>query len=135
MRERRWLLGSPDRSRFPAQLSALAPIRELIRRLAARDGVDPTARDDMVLAVSEAATNAILHSGSDVLQVRWSARRGCVRVRVRDGGVFRRDVAAPGDSGGRGIPAMMAMMDEVAIREGTPRHPGTVVSLVRCGRR
>jgi len=26
---------------------------------------------------------------------------------------------------------MMALVDEVAIREGTPRHPGTVVRLVK----
>jgi len=33
---------------------------------------------------------------------------------------------------GRGILLMMAVMDEVTIREGNPREPGTQVRLRKC---
>jgi anti-sigma regulatory factor (Ser/Thr protein kinase) len=82
--------------------------------------------------VSEACSNAVLHSGTDVVRIVWTFRRDCVRIRVEDDGVFRRAMAAPQESGGRGILVMMAVMDEVAVREGTERHPGTTVRLVRC---
>lgn len=33
--------------------------------------------------------------------------------------------------GGHGIPLMMALMDEVVVREGTEEDPGTLVRLVK----
>jgi anti-sigma regulatory factor (Ser/Thr protein kinase) len=33
--------------------------------------------------------------------------------------------------GGHGIPLMMALMDEVVVREGTEETPGTLVRLVK----
>jgi anti-sigma regulatory factor (Ser/Thr protein kinase) len=88
--------------------------------------------DDLVLAVSEACSNAMLHSGSGVVHIAWRVRGDCVRITVRDEGVFRRSVTASDTAGGRGILIMMAMMDEVAIVEGSINHPGTTVTLVRC---
>jgi anti-sigma regulatory factor (Ser/Thr protein kinase) len=129
---RKRLIVSRKKATFPAELSALAAMRELIRRFAVQDSVDAAIGDDLVLAVSEACTNAILHSGSGTVHITWRARGDCVRISVRDEGVFRRAVSTSEATGGRGILIMMAMMDEVAIREGTIKHPGTTVSLVHC---
>ena len=52
-------------------------------------------------------------------------------VMVQDEGVFDRKVPVPELDGtaGRGIPIMLALVDEVTIREGTPVRPGTQVRL------
>ncbi len=48
--------------------------------------------------------------------------------------VFQRRRPMPEIEGpsGRGILLMMAVMDEVTIREGNPREPGTQVRLRKC---
>jgi len=47
--------------------------------------------------------------------------------------VFDRKVPVPELDGtaGRGIPIMLAVVDEVTITEGTPARPGTVVRFVK----
>lgn len=89
--------------------------------------------NDLVLAVSEACANAVLHSGSDKIIVEWAPDRTAVRVVITDEGVFRRRVPMPeyDDRPGHGIPLMVALVDEVDIREGTATRPGTVVRLVK----
>lgn len=61
----------------------------------------------------------------------------CVVVEVEDDGVFKERLPVPEleDTSGRGIHLMTAFVDEIAIREGTPRSPGTTVRLVMCKRR
>jgi anti-sigma regulatory factor (Ser/Thr protein kinase) len=85
----------------------------------------------LVLAVSEAGANAIQHSGTDAVVVAWESRDGRIDVEVRDRGLFRRRVPMPEVEGvgGHGVPLMMALVDELSIREGTPERPGTVVRL------
>jgi len=128
---RRWF-GTRRAASFPATLPALADMRAAVRGFAAKDGVPTDTADELVLAASEACSNAVLHSGTDAVRITWTLRRDCARVRVDDDGHFRRVVVAPGETGGRGILIMMAVMDEVSITEGTERHPGTTVRLVRC---
>ena len=90
---------------------------------------------DLLVAVSEACANSALHTDSDELTVRWESAADRVEVAVEDDGVFESTIPVPelnGDSrGGRGIPLMMALMDEVTISQGTDIEPGTIVRLVK----
>jgi serine/threonine-protein kinase RsbW len=124
----------PVRERFPALPSALYEVRKFIRKEAEVGGLSPASINDVVLAVSEACANAVLHSGSDEMEVSWLRAGECVEVVVRDRGVFLRRVRIPeiDRTGGHGIPLMMALMDEVGVSEGTERKPGTTVRLVKC---
>jgi len=55
---------------------------------------------------------------------------------VADGGVFRRRVPLPevDGEGGHGIQPMMAVIDEVTVREGTTARPGTGSAWSSAGR-
>ena len=118
---------------FRAHPSALFEIRQFIRERAAAMGLSGRTTDDIVLAVSEASANSVLHTNSGEIEVTWTQAGECIEILIRDHGVFRRRVPMPElDGHGRGIPLMMAIMDEVAIQEGTPRRPGTTVRLMKC---
>ncbi|HEX9377714.1 MAG TPA: ATP-binding protein [Actinomycetota bacterium] len=118
---------------FPAHPSMLHEVRRFVRDRCYEAGMHPSATDDLVLAVSEACANAVLHSKSGVVQVAWRAGAEHVEVEVADQGVFRRTVPLQEVEGvhGHGIQLMMALMDEVTVREGTIGRPGTVVRLVK----
>lgn len=122
--------------RIPSALAAVYGLRQHIRRLGDRDGLSAEHIEDLVLAVSEAATNAIRYgspSGGET-EIRWTRKGSCVRVEVEDTGVFRKRIPIPDleEAHGRGIPLIIALMDEMHIREGTSRRPGTVIRLVKC---
>ncbi|MEX2458882.1 MAG: ATP-binding protein [Actinomycetota bacterium] len=122
--------------RIPAALDAVYGLRRHIRRLGEREELSTEHIDDLVLAISEAATNAIRYgspSGGDT-EIRWTRRAGCIRVEVEDTGVFRKRIPIPDleEAHGRGIPLIIALVDEMHIREGTDRRPGTLVRLVKC---
>jgi anti-sigma regulatory factor (Ser/Thr protein kinase) len=127
----------PTIQSFPAEAGALVDVRSLIRHLAAGVRMTERTTDDVVLAVSEACTNSVLHSGSPDLTIAWKVDRGCLQVEIRDRGVFTKHVPLPEVSGwgGHGIQIMMAVMDEVKIHQGTPQDPGTIVRLTRCADR
>lgn len=76
----------------------------------------------------------MLHTSSPSIRVTWRLDGPCVSVEVRDAGVFRRRAPMPEiqGKGGHGIPLMMALVDEMTIREGTATRPGTMVRLVKC---
>jgi anti-sigma regulatory factor (Ser/Thr protein kinase) len=116
---------------FPADATALRDIRRFIRERAVHDDVPPQLADDIVLAVSEASTNAVVHTSTVEITVRWSKRGDVVFVRISDQGVFRESAGSPelDGIGGRGIPLMRALMDDVTLHPGTERHPGTVVCM------
>ena len=118
---------------FPAEPSALTEIRGFLRRWAAEARLDARATEDLVLAVSEACANAVLHSGSDYVEVIFATHEDAVEVEVRDRGRFHRRVRMTelDGPGGYGIPLMMALTDQVVIREGTDDRPGTSVRLVK----
>ncbi len=113
---------------FRAHPASLHAVREFVREQAFFADVGPIA-DDLILAASEAAANCIVHSNTDVIEVRVRADADTVEVEVADRGVFKRRVPAAIDEGGRGIFMMMALMDEVGIRQGSTNDPGTVVTL------
>lgn len=124
-----------DRRRFAATPTAVASIRRFVEGRGRALAIPAGPLEDLVLGVSEAATNAVIHSGSRWVEVSLRPLDSCLEVRVADEGVFRVNVPLPEltvREGGRGLPVMMAVADEMAIRRGTESRPGTVVRLVRC---
>ncbi len=122
--------------RVPCSAQSVSRVRQAIRELCERDGIAGETMDDIVLAVSEATTNAIRYgcpTGGDI-EIRWNRDEECAQVEVADTGVFRKRIPLPelDEAHGRGIPLMIALVDELHIREGTSRRPGTVVRLVKC---
>src|SRR6266542_356214 len=122
---------------FPAERAVLAQIRAFVRRRAVEDSFGDWA-DGIVLAVSEASANVVVHSGSPEVQITWRPYADHAEVEVRDEGTFRRDIRSHWEGGGnRGLLLMMSLMDQVSITCGTDMRPGTVVRMVknRSGRR
>jgi anti-sigma regulatory factor (Ser/Thr protein kinase) len=124
----------PVTGSFRAHPSALFEIREFIRERATESSFSGSTGEDLVAAVSEACANSIIHTSTSRIRVVWRTTNGCVQVVIQDEGVFRRRIRMPEieGSGGHGIPLMMALVDEFSIKEGTSRHPGTSVKLVKC---
>lgn len=121
----------PVRRSFRAHPAALSQVREFVRQQATTDELSDAVTDDLVLAVSEACVNSVIHTNSARIDISWRRQDGHVEVLVQDEGVFDRKVPVPEFDGtaGRGIPIMLALVDEVTIREGTPARPGTQVRL------
>jgi anti-sigma regulatory factor (Ser/Thr protein kinase) len=122
--------GSETRS-YPADRQALGQIREFIRHRAVSDSLTESV-DNIVLAVSEACANAILHSGTPEIVVTWRSLTDRAEVEVRDEGIFRR--AIPSEEAGatsRGILLMLSAMDQITITCGTDARPGTTVRMVK----
>lgn len=124
-------MGFPVNRSFRAHPAALSQVREFVRQQAASDRLGSSVTDDLVLAVSEACVNAVIHTNSAHIDISWRRQDGHVEILVSDEGVFDRKVPVPEVDGtaGRGIPIMLALVDEVTIREGTPSRPGTQVRL------
>jgi anti-sigma regulatory factor (Ser/Thr protein kinase) len=118
-----------DRS-FPANPAALRDVRRFIRELAADVPFHNDVADDLVQAVSEAAANCVRHTDCREMQVSWRAVADGAEVLVRDRGVFRDKPHGTG-ADGFGLPLIEALVDEVAIHEGTTENPGTRVRLVK----
>jgi anti-sigma regulatory factor (Ser/Thr protein kinase) len=119
---------------FRAHPSALYEIRQFVRDRAAASSLSEEMTNDLLLAVSEAAANSIIHTTTPDIRLTWAVRDACVQVEVVDRGMFKKRVRMPEveGKGGHGIPLMMALVDEVTIVEGTQRVPGTLVRLVKC---
>ncbi|HWD08784.1 MAG TPA: ATP-binding protein, partial [Actinomycetota bacterium] len=120
---------APTVRAFPARATSLASIRRFIEQRAAEIGVPRSRRQDIVLAVTEGCSNAIRHTTTAEVTVSWEADSGLIVVYIADDGIFRRPSPPPAGIGGFGIPLMRALADELAIREGTQRRPGTIVRL------
>ena len=110
----------------------LADVRRFIRESAAQSGVHDEV-DDLLLAVCEAASNAIRHSASERFRVRWRRSEQSVTVDVEDDGAFVEHVAVhePDGAGHRGLQIMAAMLDGVALDKGIAGGTGTRVRLVK----
>jgi anti-sigma regulatory factor (Ser/Thr protein kinase) len=115
---------------FSASPEEVPRVRHWVERLAEQASFSPV-KEDLVLAVSEAASNVVRHSGSDQLSVRWTVEQGQAEIEVKDRGVFNQQTVSPSGNGGFGIPVMAAVVDEFSIEQGTPREPGTRVRLVK----
>jgi CheY-like chemotaxis protein/anti-sigma regulatory factor (Ser/Thr protein kinase) len=115
---------------FPAVPASLPEIRAFVRDLAGASGLNGDDARDVLLAVSEAADNAVQRAGASVVGVTWEPRDHAVLLTIEDDGVF--DVAAGTDGRPLGLRLLFGVADEVQVRPGKPTWPGTVVrALVR----
>jgi anti-sigma regulatory factor (Ser/Thr protein kinase) len=116
---------------FPAQRAVLREIRTFIREQA-RDQFEEEA-ESLALAVTEACANSMIHTSCTKIGVTWNSSSDRVQIDVVDDGIFRRRVPVPevDGEGHRGIPLMMALLDQVSISGGTQARPGTKVTLVK----
>jgi PAS domain S-box-containing protein len=114
---------------MPSEPGALRSLRALLRRwLAQADAADVDVHA-IVMACSEACTNAIEHAGAgpdETISFEAVLQDGEVDVTVRDRGHWR-DQRPPSDQG-RGLDLIDALMDDVQLAT-TPE--GTVVRLRR----
>ena len=110
-------------------------LREIRAFVDAHAGSLPVASiHDLKLAVTEAAANALRHSGTDEVRVSILTEHSCVRVVVQDDGVYQTTLhAVDGDlEGHRGFAIIAAMVDEFSVRKGTGSGSGTVVRMLKC---
>ena len=111
---------------FPARRVMLREIRAFVAGLATAAGVPDAELHQIVLATNEAATNAVEHSGSDVVRVGWEHGDQGVWITVADDGVFKA-ISGAAEDGGWGLRVVLALAEEVTVRAGRPREGGTVV--------
>jgi anti-sigma regulatory factor (Ser/Thr protein kinase) len=103
---------------WPADSQQLVVIRrELTQWLAPLDLTEEETAD-VVLAVDEAAANAVRHAYGDdeagAVELTLWTEPGTLSIEVVDHGSWRPPVAAP-EEGGRGIPLMSQMSESVLI--------------------
>lgn len=118
---------------FPADPTALTDVRRFVRSHAEKVFLPSEAAEDLALAVSEACANAVLHTPSRQFTVGFRRVDDSAEVTIEDQGVFRRPKVRPGvaRTSGRGIPLMLALVDEVSITEGSQDRRGTLVRLLK----
>ena len=113
---------------LPAEPEALAPLRRVLARWLRQAGADDRELAELLVAMSEACTNAIEHANAPrhaAFQVTAEVDGPGVVLQVRDYGAWR---AARGANRGHGMTLMEALTDAVEIeRSGR----GTVVRLRR----
>jgi anti-sigma regulatory factor (Ser/Thr protein kinase) len=121
----------PDARLVPFDASGLRPVRRLVGELARAAGLRPARVDDLVVAVSEAVTNSVVHGGGGGEIAVWSHDRGLV-CEVRDRGRIDDPMAGrrrPGtdELGGRGLWLIHQLCDLVQLRA---RPGGQVLRLL-----
>ena len=125
---------------FPATPARLADLRRTVRE-GLRGQIRDEDLDDLLLALHEATTNAVLHGSEGGAPVRVVVRveDGCVEATVLDQGLAERaeldgdERATPARDmpphSGRGLWLMGRLVDEVRLEHVVPR--GTKVTLRR----
>jgi signal transduction histidine kinase len=93
--------------------------------------ISPAVTDMLVLAVSEAAANAIRHSGSSTFEVLLHGDDSALVVEIHDRGWFHAREAERDGPGHYGFHLMRAAFDQVEVRRGTAQQPGTQVRLLK----
>ena len=121
-------LGRPEARIF--QSLTVSAVRRLVSRRAAEAGIAPARRHDLVLAVSEVATNSVCHAhGRGVLRVWQDGEELICEVADRgrpDGPLVARSLPAPGQEGGYGLWIARRLCDRV---EALSNEAGTVIRL------
>jgi serine/threonine-protein kinase RsbW len=102
--------------------TATQELRAAVERVAEKCGLDRGERFDLKLAATEAVTNALKESPENhTVEVTVAGREDTVDVEVVDQGVFSRVRAAlhrgPDSESGRGIPIILALVDEVEFAQ------------------
>lgn len=118
---------------FPSEPRVLAEVRRFVARELERHSFR-TFRDDLLLAVTEACSNAIRHSGTKEFHVSVTPLGTCLEITVADDGVYDTRIPNPelDGEGHRGIHLMASVVDTFSLRQGTRARPGTTVNLVKC---
>ena len=115
------------RRTFPAEAHQLATMRAELRTWLERSGLPTETQEDVVLACTEAATNAIEHAyigrRGDVL-IEAESEDGALQVSVSDHGRWRHP--RPDDSRGRGLELVRAVIDDIDVERG---EGGTTVRM------
>jgi serine/threonine-protein kinase RsbW len=118
---------------WPAHSRQLAPLRAEVRRWLAPLALTGDAKDDVVLALSEAAANCIEHAfipetADDTVELTFWTESQAVCIEVVDHGVWQTPSDQPNERG-RGIQLMQRLMALVLIHYDTRgtrvllRHP------------
>jgi anti-anti-sigma factor len=107
---------------MPAEPAQLAVMRRAVRGWAAAAALDDDLSDDLLLAIGEAAANAVEHAYRDGASGDWYyevARDGdgSLAVVVQDWGAWRPPPADPGFRG-RGVEFVRHLSDEVIFERG-----------------
>ena len=119
--------------RIPPEPAELGRVRAVLRDAADEAGMDPAATNDMLVAVTEALSNAITHGevpGDGTIDVTWGTEDDMLVVCVGDCGRYRAPETLDEDrlDHGRGIAVMRLLVDDMTIE---PRDEGTLVRLAK----
>jgi serine/threonine-protein kinase RsbW/stage II sporulation protein AB (anti-sigma F factor) len=114
---------------LPARAENVAVVRHAMRRYVEQFDVDDVAVSDILLAVTEACTNCVVHAYIDregIVEVRGHCDGDELLVHVRDhgGGIVPR-IDSPGL--GLGLPVIMALTESMSIHDAD--GGGTEVSM------
>jgi anti-anti-sigma factor len=121
-------LSNEFRMSMSADPQRLAPLRQALSRWLTHVGATADERRDVVLAVSEAATNSMVHAyGFDegAVEVEAESDGEAVAVKVRDTGYWR---SRKTSGGGRGLLLMQSLVEDCEVVAGPQ---GTEVRLCR----
>lgn len=111
--------------------SGLALLRRLVRERGVRAGLPAGRIHDLLIAVTETATNAIVHGDGDCRLHVWQDGHEQLVFEIADRGTFDDPLAGrllpvPAEAGGRGLWIVNQLCDLVEMR---PEQDGTVVRL------
>jgi GAF domain-containing protein/anti-sigma regulatory factor (Ser/Thr protein kinase) len=112
---------------FPADAEQLAAMRSDLRAWLDRSGLPPETKEDVVLACTEAAANAIEHAyiGRDGdIRVVGESENGWLKIEVSDDGRWRDP--RPDDSRGRGLELVRTLIGDIDVERG---ERGTTVRM------
>jgi serine/threonine-protein kinase RsbW len=119
---------------LPRDEQTVPVARHIVRNAMVQVGVETTCVDDVELALSEACTNVLLHSGpGDQYVVRLDMDDGIGRIRVVDVGHgfdsarLQATDPLPEAERGRGLGLMQALVDRVDFT--SRAEAGTIVTL------
>jgi len=122
------LAGRPLHVQAPANLQALGPLRQTVRRWLRANGTPASVENDVLVATGEACSNVIQHAygaKEGIVGLDLAMVDGHVEVTVEDRGSWRPGVST---DGGRGLHLMRRLMDPVELLR---RPDGTTVRMRR----
>jgi anti-sigma regulatory factor (Ser/Thr protein kinase) len=107
---------------LPAVPESAPLARAIVREVASEEGLDGESSWDLMLATTEAISNAILHgaecdNGGKGILLRVLPGRDCIYVEVCDCGEFESHLPRPAADAthGRGIPIIAAVVDHFEL--------------------